>query len=116
MVATSFHALHRHPDLWPDPDRFDPDRFLPDAVKARDSYAYLPFGGGPRSCIGNHFALLEATLGIATVIVRVRLESRTDHVPRDAGDHPAPRACPCGPRVAPRPRGSDLGSVSRAAR
>ncbi len=85
VVATSFHALHRHPDLWPEPNRFDPDRFLPDAVKARDSYAYLPFGGGPRSCIGNHFALLEATLGIATVIGRVRLESRTDHVPVTLG-------------------------------
>ena len=81
VVATSFHALHRHPDLWPDPDAFDPDRFLPEAVKARDSYAYLPFGGGPRSCIGNHFALLEATLGLATIVDRVRVESRSDRVP-----------------------------------
>ena len=92
VVATSFHALHRHPDLWPDPDRFDPDRFLPDAVKGRDAYAYLPFGGGPRSCIGNHFALLEATLGIATVVDRVRLESRTDHVPVTLGITQRPAA------------------------
>ncbi len=92
VLATSFHALHRHPDLWPDPDRFDPDRFLPEAVKARDPYAYLPFGGGPRSCIGNHFALLEATLGIATVVDRVRLESRTDHVPVTLGITQRPSA------------------------
>ena len=92
VVATSFHALHRHPDLWRDPDRFDPDRFLPDAVKARDPYAYLPFGGGPRSCIGNHFALLEATLGLATVIDRVRLDARTDHVPVTLGITQRPAA------------------------
>jgi cytochrome P450 len=68
VVATSFWALHRHPDLWDAPEAFDPDRFLPETVKARDRYAYLPFGGGPRSCIGNHFALLEATLGVATIV------------------------------------------------
>lgn len=92
VVATSFHALHRHPDLWPDPDTFDPDRFLPEAVKARDAYAYLPFGGGPRSCIGNHFALLEATLGLATIIDRVRLEARTGHVPVTLGITQRPAA------------------------
>lgn len=92
VVATSFHALHRHPHLWPDPDRFDPDRFLPDAVRARDAYAYLPFGGGPRSCIGNHFALLEATLGLATVVDRVGLEARTGQVPVTLGITQRPAA------------------------
>jgi cytochrome P450 len=85
VVATSFYALHRNPGVWDDPERFNPDRFLPAAVKERDRYAYLPFGGGPRSCIGNHFALLEATLGVASVIGRFSLESRTDHVPLNLG-------------------------------
>lgn len=92
IVATSFHALHRHPDLWPDPDRFDPDRFLPAAVRARDPYAYLPFGGGPRSCIGNHFALLEATLALATIVDAVRLDTITTRVPVTLGITQRPSA------------------------
>jgi len=55
-------AMHRNPDIWPEPDKFDPDRFLPDAVRARHRFAYLPFGGGATMCIGWKFALLEATV------------------------------------------------------
>ncbi|MFY1632489.1 cytochrome P450 [Solwaraspora sp. WMMB335] len=54
--------LHRHPDFWPAPDRFDPDRFTPEAVAARPRHAYQPFGSGPRYCIGKHFALAELHL------------------------------------------------------
>ncbi len=61
------HALHRDPAIWEDPARFDPERFLPDAVKARPSWAYEPFGIGRRSCIGRHFALVEATLALAVL-------------------------------------------------
>lgn len=92
VVATSFHALHRHPDVWPDPDRFDPDRFLPERVAERDTYAHLPFGGGPRSCIGNHFALLEATLALATIVDQVAVGARTDHVPVTLGITQRPAA------------------------
>jgi cytochrome P450 len=52
--------LHRHRDLWEDPDRFDPDRFLPEAKAARHRFQYLPFGGGPRLCVGMRFATIEA--------------------------------------------------------
>jgi cytochrome P450 len=68
VTTVVFAELHRNERFWPDPDRFDPDRFLPEAVHDRDHYAYLPFGGGPRSCIGDHFALLEATLALAVLL------------------------------------------------
>ena len=73
IVSVSPWVTHRNPRLFPDPERFDPERFRPEAAKARHKYAYLPFGGGPRVCIGNGFALLEARLVLATVAQRYRL-------------------------------------------
>ncbi|MCA2211699.1 cytochrome P450 [Jidongwangia harbinensis] len=67
------YLLHRHPDFWPDPDRFDPGRFTPDRVAARPKHAYVPFGSGARVCIGKHFALTELVLALATVNQRHRL-------------------------------------------
>jgi cytochrome P450 len=67
-------VVHRRPALWPDPDRFDPDRFAPDREAARPRFAYLPFGGGPRGCIGSQFAMLEAQLILAAVAQRYRIE------------------------------------------
>ena len=75
IAAVSFYAMHRDPALWDDPLRFDPDRFLPERSKGRSRWQYLPFGGGPRSCIGDHFAMLEATLALATIIRAVEIES-----------------------------------------
>lgn len=67
-------VVHRDPDLWPDPLCFDPLRFEPAQDAARHRFAYFPFGGGPRVCIGDGFAWLEATLLIATIAQRWRLE------------------------------------------
>lgn len=68
VVMVDFASAQIDPDHFDDPLRFDPDRFLPEVAKQRDKYAYLPFGGGPRSCIGNHFALLEATAALGRIV------------------------------------------------
>ena len=75
IALVSFYAMHRAPALWEDPLRFDPDRFLPERSRGRSRWQYLPFGGGPRSCIGEHFAMLEATLALATIIRAAEIES-----------------------------------------
>jgi cytochrome P450 len=76
-VLISPYAVHRRPELFPDPERFDPARFAPEAEKRLPRHAYIPFGGGPRVCIGNHFALMEGQIMLATLAQRVRLT----HVP-----------------------------------
>jgi cytochrome P450 len=81
MAFVSFYALHRNPALWDDPMTFDPDRFSPENSKGRDRWQYLPFGGGPRSCIGDHFAMLEATLALATIVRTSEIESLGDDFP-----------------------------------
>jgi cytochrome P450 len=75
IALVSFYAMHRDPTLWEEPLRFDPDRFLPERSKGRNRWQYLPFGGGPRSCIGDHFAMLEATLALATIVRSADVES-----------------------------------------
>jgi cytochrome P450 len=81
VAVISFYAMHRDPTLWDDPLTFDPDRFLPERSQGRSRWQYLPFGGGPRSCIGDHFAMLEATLALATILRAARIESRDDDFP-----------------------------------
>lgn len=73
MLVFSPYLTHRHPAFWTDPERFDPERFAPEQLK-RHPYAYIPFGAGPRKCIGNHFALLENQLVLAMVVQRFRLQ------------------------------------------
>ena len=67
------YVLHRLPAFWKDPDAFDPDRFSSERSADRPKFVYLPFGAGPRQCIGNHFALIEAHLIVATLAQRYRL-------------------------------------------
>ncbi len=73
LVVVAPWVLHRHERLWVEPDRFDPRRFLPDAPPV-DRFAYLPFGIGPRVCIGARFALIEASCVLAVLLARHRLE------------------------------------------
>jgi cytochrome P450 len=65
--------MHRHPKYWESPERFDPERFRPERVADRQKFVYLPFGAGPRQCIGNHFAMTEAHVILATLAQRYRL-------------------------------------------
>jgi cytochrome P450 len=81
LIFLPIYAIHRHRALWSDPDRFDPDRFLPDAVAARHRYAWLPFGAGPRGCIGMGFAMLEAVAILARLLPRFRFEPRRAPLP-----------------------------------
>ncbi len=70
IIALVPWITHRLPHLWEEPARFDPDRFLPEREKARPRFAYFPFGGGQRLCIGRAFAMMEAVLVVARVLQR----------------------------------------------
>lgn len=67
------YITHRHPKYWEKPEEFYPEHFLPEKAAARSHFTYFPFGGGPRQCIGNNFALMEAQLIMATVAQKYRL-------------------------------------------
>ena len=82
-VVMSQFATHRHPQFWDDAEAFDPARFTPEREGARHSHAYFPFGGGPRACIGSHFAMLEATMAVALLLQRFRISSDQEDVPLD---------------------------------
>lgn len=73
-IYVSPYVTHRNPEFFPNPESFDPEHFTEDNEAALPRYAYFPFGGGARVCIGNSFALMEARLILATVVQRYRLE------------------------------------------
>jgi cytochrome P450 len=84
LIVVSAYALHRDPRFFPEPEQFNPDRFAPGWEERISRFAYLPFGGGPRVCIGNGFAMMEARLVLATVAQRCKLllESNTEIAPK----------------------------------
>jgi cytochrome P450 len=75
LMAVGIYALHRDPAVWDDPLVFDPDRFSPENSKDRDRWHFIPFAGGARSCIGEHFARLETTLALATIVRATEIRS-----------------------------------------
>jgi cytochrome P450 len=81
VLLVGIYAMHRDPALWENPLIFDPDRFSPERSAGRSRWQYLPFGAGPRSCIGDHFAMLEATLALATIIRRTEIHSADQDFP-----------------------------------
>jgi cytochrome P450 len=74
-VAVFIYGIHHDPEYWPEPERFDPERFAPNVAQSRDRFAYIPFSAGPRQCIGNTFAMLEAQVVLACVLQRFRLQT-----------------------------------------
>ncbi len=103
IVAVSPWGLHHSPKLWRNPERFDPERFSPDRSEGRNKYAFLPFGGGPRVCIGNNFALMEAKIIVATLARRFDVDIAADPPPTPE------------PRVTLRPQGGMRARISAVA-
>jgi cytochrome P450 len=101
FIAVYIRGIHRRADYYPEPLAFRPDRMLADEKKARPRHHYLPFGAGPRVCIGAHFALLEAQLCLATMVQHARLRPLSTHVEPE-------------PLVTLRPRGGLPAIVERA--
>ena len=79
MIVLSPYITHRHPAFWDKPEVFEPERFTPERSAGRPHYAYFPFGGGPRVCIGNNFALMEMQLILVTVAQRYKLRLVPGH-------------------------------------
>lgn len=84
-VVVAPWVTHRHPRYWEEPERFDPERFLPEPEKERPRYAWFPFGGGPRACIGQHFSMLESVLALSMILREYELEAVDQEVPVHAG-------------------------------
>src|SRR6266566_1446150 len=74
------YTLHRHPAFWDQPAKFDPERFAPDRTNSRPRYAYIPFGAGPRFCVGNNLGMMEAAFVVAMVARRLRLRKTPGRV------------------------------------
>ncbi|MFE0375561.1 cytochrome P450 [Streptomyces inhibens] len=84
-VVVAPWVTHRNPRLWEDPERFDPRRFAPEREAERHRYAWFPFGGGPRACIGQHFSMLESVLALAMLLRSYELQAVDEEVPVAAG-------------------------------
>jgi cytochrome P450 len=80
IIAINIRGIHRRADYYPAPLAFRPERMLPEAKKARPRHHYLPFGAGPRVCIGSHFALLEAQLCLATMVQHASIQTLATYI------------------------------------
>jgi cytochrome P450 len=93
LVVMPIYVIHRHQQIWDDPDRFDPERFAPEHEARYSRYQYMPFGAGPRICVGASFAMIEATAMLATLV-------RANKFQVPDGYEPTPISC-----VTLRPKG-----------
>lgn len=119
LVFVNVYGVHTLPDVWPDPDRFDPERFLPEHEARRPKGAWMPFGVGPRVCIGNAFALMEGPIVLATLMRNARFEVEVREIAADAfatlrpkgGVHARVRRVPSVPVPADGPADAALASA-----
>jgi len=81
LINIPIFVLHRHRNIWRDPDRFDPTRFAPEAESKIGRTQFMPFGAGPRTCVGGSFAMIEATAVLATLIRGARFSHKAVHRP-----------------------------------
>ncbi|MEM7189001.1 MAG: cytochrome P450, partial [Pseudomonadota bacterium] len=81
IIFLAIYALHRHDMWWDDPNGFDPDNFTPNKVKARHRYLHLPFGAGPRVCVGANFAMMQAQIILSTLLARYRFRTAGRRAP-----------------------------------
>ncbi|MGZ9720355.1 cytochrome P450 [Rhizobium miluonense] len=82
ILYVPIYAVHRHAALWEDPLVFDPERFEPEAAKNRHRFAFMPFGAGPRVCIGNGFAMMEAVAILAVLLQKFRVTGASEPSPK----------------------------------
>jgi len=85
MVTVFIYGLHRNPTYWEQPNDFIPERFAPERVKERHPFSYMPFGGGPRLCIGNNFAYMEMQLALAILLPKFKFEVIGNETPKLEG-------------------------------
>jgi cytochrome P450 len=81
VIVVPIHAVHHHAAIWEHPELFDPERFAPEQAKGRHRYAYMPFGAGPRICIGSAFAQMEALAILAVMLKAARLRPKAGSIP-----------------------------------